>query len=172
MKISQANRGKVLEDLINWSNNQYMARKIAFIKKFPTPIKPLRMKGSKVIGFFAKKSALDYIGTYKGIPIAFDAKETRETDRFPLKNIQDHQITFMENWTQSGGKAFLIVSFVRLDKIYRLSYKTIKDYWDSWQRNRGRRGFAYIPLSEFDRQGTKVTSENGIILNYLKGLGV
>lgn len=169
--ISYANRGKVLEELITWSNNQYEARGIALIRKIPTPIKPLKiLKNGKVIAFFAEKSTLDYMGVHKGTPLAFDAKETRETDRFPLQNIQEHQMDFMENWTQNGGIAFLIINFVILDKVYRIDYQTVKDYWDIWQQNRGRKGFAYIPLLEFKRKGTLIESESGIALNYLRGL--
>lgn len=31
------------------------------------------------------------------IPIAFDDKETKEETRFPLSNIQPHQMEFTEN---------------------------------------------------------------------------
>jgi len=170
LRISQANRGKVLEDLISWANNQYKAKGIAFIKKFPTPIRPLKVKGSKIEGFFEEKSALDYIGVYRGIPIAFDAKETRETEKFPLKNIQEHQVDFMEQWTKNGGQAFLIISFVKLDKIYRLHYQIIRDYWEAWQQNRGKPGYASIPILEFERKATLVEPRNGIILDYLSGV--
>ena len=170
MRIGQANRGRVLEEWINWANNQYRAKGIAFVKKFPTPIKPLKIKGNRIEGFFEEKSALDYIGVYKGIPIAFDAKETREIDKFPLKNIQDHQIDFMEQWTKNGGQAFLIISFVKLDKIYRLHYQIIRDYWEAWQKNRGRPGFASIPMLEFERSATLVEPRNGIVLDYLCGV--
>ncbi|MDU5083468.1 Holliday junction resolvase RecU [Tissierella carlieri] len=32
------------------------------------------------------------------ISIAFDDKETKEETRFPLSNIQPHQMEFIENW--------------------------------------------------------------------------
>ncbi|MBU5437614.1 Holliday junction resolvase RecU [Tissierella sp. MSJ-40] len=35
--------------------------------------------------------------------IAFDAKETKEETRFPLSNVQEHQIEFMKNWYKYGG---------------------------------------------------------------------
>ncbi len=52
-----------------------------------------------------KKSTVDYIGLFKGVPIAFDAKETKIETRFDLSNIKEHQYHFLENWEKNGGIA-------------------------------------------------------------------
>ncbi|WP_338114403.1 Holliday junction resolvase RecU [Tissierella carlieri] len=62
------------------------------------PMKPIRRGKQMVSADHKEKSMLNFIGLYKGIPIAFDAKEAKEETRFPLSNIQPHQMEFIENW--------------------------------------------------------------------------
>ena len=80
-KISYANRGMDLENLLNETNNYYIEKGIALIYKKPTPIgisKVSYVNGKQIIkeGFFQSPSTLDYNGVYKGYYIDFDAKET------------------------------------------------------------------------------------------------
>ena len=117
-------KGDAFEDQVNWSNRGYKVQNKALIQKIPTPMKPIR-KGNKIISaYYEEKSTLDYIGVYRGIPIAMDAKETSEEDKFPLSNVKDHQVEFMHNWVNNGGQAFLLVHFKKLNKVYRLDYMT------------------------------------------------
>lgn len=174
-QVNYANRGQGLELLIEMSNTQYMVRDIALIIKFPTPIKPLKMKGGKIIqAYFQKKSFLDFIGIYKdlnkSISVAFDAKETRELDRFPLKNVEEHQVRYMERFRKYGGIAFLIVNFVKRGKYFRLPYWLLKDFWDDWQKNKGKRGYAYIPYETFEKYCFEIKSSQGIPLHYLENV--
>ena len=80
--VSYGNRGMILEDMINNSNQYYLDRDIAVIYKKPTPIQivdtKIDTKGKMITkAFFKEPSTLDYNGLYKGKYIDFDAKETQ-----------------------------------------------------------------------------------------------
>ena len=163
-----ANRGLVLEDLITYSSMQYKKNGIAVINKVPTPVTVL--KDGK--GFFKAKSTVDYTGTLKGGRfVCFEAKETKQTSSFPLKNIHSHQIEYMQNITECGGLAFLIVRFTdfkkRGEKFFRLEFSELLRYWNFYMNNTGKRGTASIPADIFK---TELRCERGYALHYLKGL--
>ncbi|NBI08260.1 Holliday junction resolvase RecU [Senegalia massiliensis] len=163
-------RGDTFEEIINISNVMYKRKGIALIQKIATPVKVLRRQGHRITnGYFEQKSTLDFIGTYRGRPIAFDAKETKE-NRFPLKNIHEHQLKFMESWHRNGGQTFILVSFASYNKVYKLDYKDLIFYWDRWKRNKGRRGYASIPYEHFKLNCKELASKDGILLDYLEGV--
>ncbi|MBS4534786.1 Holliday junction resolvase RecU [Clostridium sp. D2Q-14] len=165
-------RGDVFEEQINLSNIVYKRKGIALIQKIATPVKVLKRTGGRITGFFEQKSTLDYLGVYKNIPIAFDAKETNEKKRFPLKNIHPHQIEFMKEWTENGGRAFVLVSFVNHREVYRLDWKDIEWFWNRYQQNKGKRGYASIPYEHFKLNCKELVSRDGILLDYLEGVEV
>ncbi len=166
-----ANRGAMTEQLIDWSNNQYREKGLARIDKIPTPIKILNIVRNKVTGFIEKKSTVDYVGLIPGGQfICFDAKETQEKNIFPLKNVHQHQMDYMDQVHNLGGKAFLIVSFVKYDQYFRLDYSVLKYYWERWKANPNKRGYASIPYEEFTALRQKLKSRNGIALDYLDAM--
>lgn len=95
---SRGLRGSALEDMINYTIEQYSTKKLALIQKIPTPIKPINIDQETrhiTLAYFDQKSTVDYIGAVQGIPICFDAKESA-VDTFPLQNIHEHQVKFMQ----------------------------------------------------------------------------
>ena len=123
-------RGSELENMINWTIDDYRKNKLALIQKIPTPITPLRQEAGRIKdAYFQKKSTVDYIGLVQEIAVAFDAKETK-TDRFPLKNIHSHQYEFMEEWEQQGGASFLLILFKEHRKCYYMRFAELKSYWE------------------------------------------
>ena len=97
---SRGLRGSTLEEFINRTNETYLANGLALIQKVPTPITPINIDKETrhiTLAYFDQKSTVDYIGAVQGIPVCFDAKECA-TDTFPLQNIHEHQVTFMENY--------------------------------------------------------------------------
>ena len=102
MGRSHANRGKLLENIIEYSNKQYKSKGLATIQKVPTPIKILKtLPGGKILGFLEKKSTVDFTGVYNNTSVAFDAKQTSIKTRFPLENVESHQIRYMESYEKS-----------------------------------------------------------------------
>ena len=110
---SRGLRGSTLEDMINKTNEKYRENGLALIQKIPTPITPIKMEPETrhiTLAYFEQKSTVDYIGAVQGIPVCFDAKECN-TDTFPLANIHEHQVVFMENFEKQMGIAFFLISF-------------------------------------------------------------
>lgn len=162
--------GDAFEEVINRSNKIYKRKGIAIISKISTPMKPV-LQGNKIVSaYYEEKSTVDFIGVCGGTAIAFDAKETKEKNRFPLSNIKKHQIDFMKLWALHGGDTFLIINFVKLNRVFRLDLTTLDWYWNQYQENKGKRGFGSIPLNEFEVNCTELSSRNGILLDYLEGV--
>ena len=106
-------RGSTLEDMVNRTNERYLEQELALIQKIPTPITPVRMDKEHrqiTLAYFEQRSTVDYIGAVQGIPVCFDAKECN-ADTFPLQNIHEHQIIFMENLEKQQGISFLLIYY-------------------------------------------------------------
>lgn len=128
---SRGLRGSTLEDLINFTNEQYQERNLAMIQKIPTPIKPITIDKEKhhiTLAYFDQKSTVDYIGAVQGYPICFDAKECG-SDTFPLKNIHAHQIEFMKRYEAQGGISFMLIYFTKREEFYYLRFVELLQYW-------------------------------------------
>lgn len=163
MRASYANRGKAFEKLIERANSQYASKGMAIVQKVPTPWIVIR-KGSKIISAYPEeKSTVDFMGVANGKAIAFDAKSTREVTRFPLSNIEQHQMDFLKAIDQQGGRAFFLIEYATKRETYVISYTSMSEYWENAKRD-GRKSIPYSDMSRFHR----VTSERGISLDYLK----
>lgn len=166
MRFSYANRGQAFEEEVELTNNQYRRKGIANIQKISTPVKVLNNKGGKVTGFYDKKSTLDFRGTVKpGISISFDCKENNKDERgLPLRNIADHQIRYIRESLEFEEVSFILCYMAMEDKRYFIPGETVICYWDRWQRNKGKRGYNYIPVKAMK----EIRSRNGLILDYLE----
>lgn len=123
-------RGSTLEDMINMTNESYREKGLALIQKIPTPITPINIDQSTrhiTLAYFDKQSTVDYIGTVQGIPVCFDAKECAVTT-FPMMNIHEHQVKFMEDFESQGGISFILLFYTSLNETYYIPFKDIKDF--------------------------------------------
>ncbi len=160
-------RGSALEDLINISNEKYRMAGVALIQKVPTPIKPMRMdkeKGHITLAYFDQKSTVDYIGAVQGVPVCFDAKECA-SDRFTIRNIHEHQISFMEDFEKQNGVSFIILHFTKKDEIYYIPFRDILRFWERAESG-GKKSFCY---DEIDKR-YKVRSCEGVAVHYLEAI--
>jgi recombination protein U len=154
-----------LETLIEYANQQYLAKNIAQVQKVATPWKVVR-KGSKIVSAFPeKKSTVDFIGVYKGRAVAFDAKSTENKTRIPLGNFEEHQLQFLINHLRLGGTAFYIIEFKLLKEIY---YLHVMDFWEWYSRFPN----SSLTLDWIRRKGSLVEQGHGIVLDYLKHVEV
>lgn len=164
---SRGLRGSALEEYINRTNEKYLENGLALIQKIPTPITPINIdKESRhiTLAYFDQKSTVDYIGAVQGIPICFDAKECN-TDTFPLANIHEHQVVFMENFEKQGGIAFIIISYTNRETFYYLQFSLLKKFWQRAAEG-GRKSFRYEELNPdffLHRKGS-------ILVPYLDGI--
>nr|WP_163183559.1 Holliday junction resolvase RecU [Neobacillus sedimentimangrovi] len=139
-----SNRGMTLEEDLNETNEYYREKNIAVIHKKPTPIQIVHVdypkRSAAVIkeAYFKLASTTDYNGVYKGRYIDFEAKETKNSTSFPLKNFHEHQISHMEQVLKHGGICFVIIRFSIYDEIYLLEAKHLLSYWDR-MKNGGRK---------------------------------
>ena len=154
---SRGLRGSFLEEMINKTNDVYLENELALIQKIPTPITPIDIDSQTkqiTLAYFEKKSTVDYIGAVQGIPVCFDAKECK-TDTFPLHNIHEHQVEFMESFVKQAGIAFIVIYFVNREIYYYLTFDEIKKYYDR-MKNGGRKSIAFDEFSDsqfFERKG-------------------
>ena len=164
---SRGLRGSTLEEFINRTNETYLANGLALIQKVPTPITPINIDKETrhiTLAYFEQKSTVDYIGAVQGIPVCFDAKECA-TDTFPLQNIHEHQVVFMENFERQGGIAFFLLSFTHRDEFYYLRLAKLEEFWQRAKEG-GRKSFRYEELEpEFFLPGGR-----GVLVPYLDTL--
>ena len=164
--ISYGNRGMTLEEDINVTNEYYLIHNIASIYKKPTPIGIVKVdykSGTIKEAYFKTPSTTDYNGIYKGKYIDFEAKETKSSTSFPLKNIHAHQIKHMMGVIEHGGICFLIVRFTKLNITYLLRAEYLKEFLDNNKEIR-----ASIPLSYFEEYAKVISDSYMPRLDYLK----
>lgn len=154
---SRGLRGSTLEEFVNLTIEKYMEHDLALIQKVPTPITPINIDQEKrhiTLAYFDQKSTVDYIGVVQGIPVCFDAKECTATT-FPLQNIHEHQVKFMERFEKQGGIAFMLIYFVKEESYYYLRFEKLMEFWRRMEAG-GRKSFRMDELEEaffFQRNG-------------------
>lgn len=67
-------------------------------------------------------------------------------DTFPLQNIHEHQMRFMEKYEKQGGISFLLLYFSHRNELYYMQYKEIKKFWKRAEEG-GRKSFRYEELN-------------------------
>ena len=164
---SRGLRGSTLEEFINRTNEKYMGGGLALIQKVPTPITPINIDKETrhiTLAYFDQKSTVDYIGAVQGIPVCFDAKECH-ADTFPLQNIHEHQVMFMEKFEKQGGVAFFLISYTHRDIFYYLRLAKLLEFWNRAKEG-GRKSFRYEELEpEFF-----LPKNRGVLVPYLDAL--
>lgn len=163
---SHSNRGMVLENDLNATNEYYLLNNVAVIYKKPTPITinkvdyPSRKDAVIKEAHFKIPSTTDYNGIYKGKYIDFEAKETK-LDYFPLANIHAHQIEHLKKIMEHGGIGFLIVRFSKKDEIFYLDGTKFFEFLETSSRKS-------IPIEYFYENGYKIKLKFNPRIDYLK----
>lgn len=164
---SRGLRGSTLEDLLNRTNEKYLENHLGLIQKIPTPITPINIDKETrhiTLAYFDQKSTVDYIGVVQGVPVCFDAKEC-STDTFPLQNIHEHQVRFMEAFERQDGIAFILIYFSARNEFYYLRFRDMIRFWERGQSG-GRKSFRYDELDE----EFFLPEISGIMVPYLHGI--
>ncbi len=164
---SRGLRGSTLEEFINRTNEKYLEQGLALIQKIPTPITPVRIDKEHrhiTLAYFEQRSTVDYIGAVQGIPVCFVAKECN-VDTFPLQNLHEHQVNFMENFEKQGGISFLIIYFSSRNELYYMPFSEIKRFWKRAEEG-GRKSIRIEELDPFYFMKLK----NGCFVPYLEAM--
>jgi recombination protein U len=164
--INYGNRGMDFEADINITNEYYIENDIAVIYKKPTPITinkvDYKSRSDAVIkeAHFKTPSTTDYNGIYKGKYIDFEAKETKQSN-FPLANIHKHQIEHLRRIIAHGGIGFILVHFVKLDKIFLLLGEDLLHFIKTENRKS-------IPIDYFEKNGFLIHFKYQPRIDYLE----
>ena len=145
---SRGLRGSTLEEFLNRTNERYLEQGLALIQKIPTPITPVQIDKEHrhiTLAYFDQRSTVDYIGAVQGIPVCFDAKEC-SADTFPLQNIHEHQVNFMEKFEEQEGVSFLIIYFSHRNELYYMTYRELRLFWNRALEG-GRKSIRYEELN-------------------------
>lgn len=106
-----ANRGMEFEGYIKFANERYKLQKLACIEKQATEWKPLRNGQGKIVSAkVEEKASVDFLGRYKTIPIAIEAKSTFQ-DNIRFDEVQPHQADYMDEFTIPGTIGLVVVCF-------------------------------------------------------------
>ncbi len=163
---SRGLRGSELEEMVNLTNEKYREKKLALIQKIPTPIKPITIdKATRhiTLAYFDQRSTVDYIGAVQGIPVCFDAKECHSST-FPIQNVHEHQVLFMQDFEDQGGIAFLLIHFSNEHRYFYLPFRHLVEFW-----NRAKTGHAKsFRMDELDERYEVFCK--GYFLNYLPAI--
>lgn len=144
-----ANKGRVLENIIEAQNAKYEASGFANIQKISTPWTVIRRGANIVSAFPSGKSTLDFRGTVcGGVSVSFDTKESEDERGLPLSHIRPHQVDYIKSALQVGELSFLICMIKPARSIYVIDGDIVAAAWDLWQKNKGRRGFNLIRVDQ------------------------
>ena len=131
---NKSNLGQSLENDVNASNAYYLINNLALVHKKPTPITvvnvdfPKRAAAKITEAYYQLPSTTDYNGIVRGIPIDFEAKQTKNKTRLSLSLIHSHQLKHLKSVLAHGGYSFLIIRFVFHSETYLLPYQLIDEY--------------------------------------------
>jgi len=167
-EVSYSNRGMKFEEMINETNDYYLAHNIAMIHKKPIPIQivkvdyPSRQGAVIKEAYYKIPSTTDYNGIFEGRHIDFEAKETNNKTSFPIKNIHPHQIDHLLNIQRHGGIAFVLIHFRVHDEIYLLEAQKLKAF-----ETRSFHGRKSIHLDELRNDGYLIKESYAPRIDYL-----
>lgn len=141
-------RGADLESAVNRCNLHYRKNEIALIEKKPTPVELTK------VGAILKQSTVDYIGILppSGRGIAFDAKMTKIKTSFPLSNVHEHQLIFLDYWEKMGGVSAFLIWFYSNDD--DTAFWTPHQFIYKWYKEAyiDKTGRKSIPYTEFNEE--------------------
>lgn len=142
-----ANRGKGFEDYLELVHGLYRKAGTALMVKIPTPFLPQRNADGKVDGCIVRqKSVVDYIGRYRSIPVAVEAKHT-VGGRIRFDAVKDHQAAFLDSWTREEGAVGLVLVSFSMERYFAVPWYFWKIARDLAVDSKGRRGCGAVSIS-------------------------
>lgn len=137
--ISFANRGRALEELVEWANQRCRHQGTAVIHKVPTAWVPIRNAQGKIISAkVEKKASVDFLGHIRlpgggAIPLAFDAKEVNRGSRWPLSRLEPHQYEYLRDSALTGAFSFVLIAFWEAEQFFVLPFPVLEERWNYWK---------------------------------------
>lgn len=166
--ISFANRGRALEDLVEWANERYRCQGTAVIHKVPTAWIPIRNGQGKIISAkVEKKASVDFLGHIRlsggsALPVAFDAKEVSRGNRWPLSKLEPHQYEYLRDSDFTGAFSFVLIAFWEPKQFFVLPFSSLEKRWNSWKSG----GPASVRAGDADLIAVVFPDFFGFLLNH------
>lgn len=133
-----ANRGMSLESFVEFANARYQHYGIAVVEKQHTHFIPIRNRQGKIVSCkVEEKATVDFMGRYRGIPVAIECKHT-SSDRIRFSEVKDHQSAFLNDFVGEYGLGFgaVLVSF-KMERFFLVPWAFWSAARDMWIRDRG-----------------------------------
>ncbi len=138
---SKANRGKPFEDFLKFVHNSYQRSGIACVHKVPTEFIPLRDHTGRIVNCkVEEKSCVDYLGRYRSVPVAVEAKH-EEGKRIAFSRVEPHQAEYMDDYTKDPEAAGIVIVSFSLHRFFAVPWvfwKAARDTWEQKPRNSGK----------------------------------
>lgn len=133
-----ANKGRAFEDLIEFANAQYRRQSIAVIGKQNTKFLPIRNgQGQLVSAKVEEKATVDYLGRYRNIPVAVEAKHT-ENDRILFSRVEPHQAEYMDDFCKDPEAVGIVLVSFKLQRFFAVPWQFWKQARDAWEAGKGK----------------------------------
>lgn len=134
------NRGMTLEATIERANESYRFYGMGIVEKQNTKFIPIWDRRTKRIKecIVKEKATVDFMGRYRNIPVAFEAKHTAEK-RIKFSEVQDHQARFLDDFIGENDHGFgaVIVSF-NMERFFLVPWLFWKVGRDAWKNTKGK----------------------------------
>jgi len=135
---SHANRGQSFEEFLRFVHARYQVNGKACMYKVPTEFIPLRDKTGKVSSVKVEhKSCVDYLGRYKGTPVAVEAKHT-EDRRISFDRIEPHQAEYLNDFCKNEEAIGIVLVSFALRNFYAIPWVFWKAAQDDWEQSKGK----------------------------------
>lgn len=162
--ISHANRGQPFEEFLKFVHARYQADGKACVHKVPTEFIPIRNARGEVCNCKVEsQSCVDYLGRYRDIPVAVEAKHT-ENDRILFSRVEDHQADYMDDFCKDPGAAGIVLVSFNLRRFFAVPWPFWKAARDAWVAGKSK---ASIPVKAYgwfwDTPGMASTSAGQLL---------
>lgn len=132
----QANKGKPFEDFLKFVHMQYQNTGIACVHKVPTEFIPIRdYKGKIVSCKVEEKSCVDYLGRYKSIPVAVEAKH-ESGSRINFHRVEPHQKDYMEDFCRDKSAVGIVIVSFGLRRFFAVPWPFWHTAMLAWEEKR------------------------------------
>ena len=130
---NKANLGMPFEELLEYTNQRYMINKEAIVCKQHTKFIPLRNAYGQIVSCkVEEKATVDFLGRYKYLPVAIEAKHT-SSDRISYSQVKLHQSLFLESFRSNGyGFSGVLVSF-KMERFFFVPWPFWKAARCAWE---------------------------------------
>ena len=157
---SYAHRGMSFQAEIDATNEGYELMRVASVYEVPTPCKIVNIKDEPTI--IKQKSAVDYLGTWKGHgALAIEAKSA-SGQSWALSNLQEHQLDFLMRWHSCGAITGILLRFELTRRTYWLPLEELQCYIERAKRG-GRKSISEAEIAE----GLRVRGTRRCSMDYL-----